>query len=314
VRGYHPGVIPLLLVIAGGVALAAGWLALRSLGPGVRIGRILAATRIVPVARARQLAEAGARRYVGVQGRVDSEAEFEDEHHRPLVYRRTRLEAVAGRRRTAVDDRREAVPFEVAEGMDWIAVDGDALGEGLVVVSREAGGTAGEIPDRAPEGMDPATPLRLRIEQVSSVEHAIVLGVPELDPERGPILRPGFGRPLVLTTLERPEAMRLLAGGRVATTRLAAALLGGGAALVALGALWGIVDVLALVPAAVLAASPSPTGAAAGDPRSSGQGPGLVGDPLFAIGAVVLIALVAVGATLAYVRATGGSREPARRR
>ncbi len=37
----------------------------------------------------------------------------------------------------------------------------------------------------------------------------------------------------------------------------------------------------------VLAASPSPTAATGGDPRSSGQGPGLVGDPLLAIGIVV---------------------------
>lgn len=58
----------------------------------------------------------------------------------------------------------------------------------------------------------------------------------------------------------------------------------------------------------VLAASPSPSALPGGDPRSSGQGPGLVGDPLFAIGVVVLIGLVALGATVAYVRVTGGPR------
>lgn len=62
-----------------------------------------------------------------------------------------------------------------------------------------------------------------------------------------------------------------------------------------------------LVDAAVaLAASPSPTTAAGGDPRSSGQGPGLVGDPLAAIALVVAIALVSLVATLVYVRLTGG--------
>ena len=60
--------------------------------------------------------------------------------------------------------------------------------------------------------------------------------------------------------------------------------------------------------AAALAASPSPTQAAIGDPRSTGSGPGLVGDPLFAIGIVALIAVVALVATLLYVRATGGRR------
>jgi hypothetical protein len=60
--------------------------------------------------------------------------------------------------------------------------------------------------------------------------------------------------------------------------------------------------------ATALAESPSPTQGSVGDPRSSGAGPGLVGDPLFAIGIVVLIALVSLAATLAYVRVTGGRR------
>jgi hypothetical protein len=54
-----------------------------------------------------------------------------------------------------------------------------------------------------------------------------------------------------------------------------------------------------------MAASPSP-GPAGGDPRSSGQGPGLVGDPGFALLAVVVIGLVSVLATAAYVRLTAG--------
>jgi hypothetical protein len=60
--------------------------------------------------------------------------------------------------------------------------------------------------------------------------------------------------------------------------------------------------------AAVLAASPSPTQGAGGDPRSAGQGPGLVGDPLLAIVVVTLIAVASLGVTLLYVRATGASR------
>ena len=54
---------------------------------------------------------------------------------------------------------------------------------------------------------------------------------------------------------------------------------------------------------AALAASPSPE-PIGGDPRSSGQGPGLVGDPLFAVVAVVTIGVVSLVATLAYVRLT----------
>jgi hypothetical protein len=57
---------------------------------------------------------------------------------------------------------------------------------------------------------------------------------------------------------------------------------------------------------AVLAASPSP--AAGGDPRSSGQGPGLVGDPAFAVLAVLAIGLGTLAVTLVYIRLTGGRR------
>jgi len=54
----------------------------------------------------------------------------------------------------------------------------------------------------------------------------------------------------------------------------------------------------------LLAASPSPTAGVGGDPRSSGQGPGLVGDPVLAVVLVAAIGLAAVGLTLAYVRLT----------
>jgi hypothetical protein len=59
---------------------------------------------------------------------------------------------------------------------------------------------------------------------------------------------------------------------------------------------------LAIVTAA-LAATPTP-GTEAGDPRSSGQGPGLVGDPLFAVLAVFVIGVTAVLVTLAWIRLT----------
>ena len=60
--------------------------------------------------------------------------------------------------------------------------------------------------------------------------------------------------------------------------------------------------------ATALAASPTPSSAAGGDPRSAGGGPGLVGDPLLAIMAVTVIGLAALGATLLYVRMTGRPR------
>lgn len=65
-----------------------------------------------------------------------------------------------------------------------------------------------------------------------------------------------------------------------------------------------LVALVAAAPAVAIAASPAPSPQALGDPRSSGQGPGLVGDPLFAILVVAAIAIVSLAATLLYVRAT----------
>lgn len=234
--------IPLSLVLVGGLVLAAGWLLMRRLGPGGRIGRILAVTPVVPVAEAREIASRGAARYVGVLGRIDAEEPFEDDAHRPLVLRRTRLELKRGSRWEAFEDDRQVVPFEISEGLDRIAVDGDALDHGLVVVQRESVGTAADIAARVPDGTAPATPARLRIELLSAVDHALVLGVPVLDPERGPVLRPGLGRPLVATNLERDEAIRLLGYGRQGTVRMITILLAGGAVGILTGLVWAVTD------------------------------------------------------------------------
>lgn len=74
------------------------------------------------------------------------------------------------------------------------------------------------------------------------------------------------------------------------------------------GTLTGLAAALANV-ATAFAASPAPSDALSGDPRSSGQGPGLVGDPAGAIAGVLLVAFLALALTLLYVRATGGRRE-----
>lgn len=61
------------------------------------------------------------------------------------------------------------------------------------------------------------------------------------------------------------------------------------------------------------AASPSPS-PPAGDPRSPGQGPGFVGEPLLAVGLVLAVGFVAALVTLAYVRLTPTEEERTRRR
>ena len=295
---------PPLVVAAGLLALAIGVLVLRSFGPNFRIGRLLSSTPIVTLAEARQLA-AGPPRYVAISGRIDAEDEFEDDAHRPLVLRRARLQLRRGRRWQTVDEHVESVPFQVNEGLDSIAIDVTSLADGLIVVQRESVGTAADAPDRVPDGTLPTTPLRLRVEQVSSVEHAIAVGVPVVDAAGAVALTGGLGRPLILTTLERDEAMRVLTSGDTRRPIIAAIAMVIGLTLLAVGLAWAL---LGAATGSALAASPSASPVTGGDPRSSGQGPGLVGDPLLAIGLVLLIGAVATGATLAYVRFTGGPR------
>jgi hypothetical protein len=298
-------VAPLIPIALGLVALAAGVAILRTFGANYRVGRLLAVTPVVPIAEARALA-AGPPRYVAVQGRIDAAGEFEDEAHRPLVLRWVRIQSGGGTRWTTIDEKREAVDFAIREGLDSIAVDHAALGPGLVVIPRESTGTAGDVPDRVPASVPAATPVRLRIEQVSSVEHALVAGVPVLDPETGePHLTAGLGRPLILTTLERDEAMRVLASDAPRRPLMAAIAIALGLVGMTFGLAWALV---AAVTQPVLAAAPTATPGTGGDPRSSGQGPGLVGDPLFAIGMMLLIGIGAALVTGLYVRFTGGRR------
>ena len=170
---------------------------------------------------------------------------------------------------------------------------------------RESVGRAADAPERVPAGTPPDTPMRLRVEQVSSVEHAIVLGVPIADPVDGSVrMTAGLGRPLILTTLEAPEAMRVLAAGGPRRPLVAALALGIGLVSLSIGVVWALLGSFVTT---ALAASAAPS-AAAGDPRSSGQGPGLVGEPLIAVGLVLAIGLATMLATIGYVRLTGGRR------
>ena len=297
--------IPLLLVGAGLVALAVGAAILASFGARYRIGRLLASAPPVTIGQAVALARTRDPRFVRVQGRIDSEEDFEDADHQPLVLRRTRIEHRPGLApwRT-LDLRVEAVPFELHEGLDAIGVDRAALGDGLVVVPRRSVGVVADLGDRvSTSGLRPTDAARLTVEQVSSVEHAIAAGVPALDDADRPTLTAGGGRPLILTTLEVPEAMRVLTGGAVTRSRAAVACLLGGGALVIVGLVSWIVSAVA-APAAALAASPAGSILPGSDTRSAGQGPGLVGDPAFAILGVLGIALLAVLGTLLYVRLT----------
>ena len=294
-----------LLVILAGVAAVGGAVqVLRAFGPRFRVGRLLASAPVVSVGEAVGLAGSERPAYVRVEGRIDSETEFEDADHRPLVYRRTRFQARNAGQWTDFDVVVESVPFEINEGLDHIRIDMTDLGAGLIVVPRETVGVVGDLGDRAPETLAPDLPARLVVEQVSSVEHAVVVGVPKLGPDGRALLSTGPGKPLILSTLEQPEAMRILAGGSTARPRIAAALLVLAAALIVTGL------IMLALPGTAFAASPNPTGMIGSDTRSSGEGAGLVGAPLAAIAGVIGIGLAAMLGTLLFIRMTRGRSGP----
>jgi hypothetical protein len=242
--GYHRRVLPQVLIVVGFLLLAAGVLILLSFGPRFRVGRLLAATPEASIDQARDQAQRGREVYIRVQGRIDSETDFEDAAHRPLVYRRTRIQLRPGRRWTTVDETLERVPFQLNEGLESIAIDDERLDIGLVVIPRESVGVAADISDRVPDGTRPDIPARAVIEQISAVEHAIALGTPELRPDGTLALTAGTGRPLILTTLERDEAMRVLTGGDRRRSFAVVTLLGAGVLLVAGGLLAGLLDLV----------------------------------------------------------------------
>ncbi|HEY3523701.1 MAG TPA: hypothetical protein VGK63_08350 [Candidatus Limnocylindrales bacterium] len=223
-----------VLVVLGATAILVAIGLIASFGDRLRVGRLLAGTRRVALADLPALAHSEPAPYVRVEGRVDSDDAFEDVARRPLVFRRTRVQVRNRLGWRTVDEGRESVPFSLADAGGEAAIDPSDLGVGLVVIAREASGVAADIADRVPPETPPDTPVRVRIDQVSAVEHAVALGVPRTGPA-GVTLGPGAGRPLVLTTLEQPEAMRILADGRQLLIRVAVALFVVGAGLIAVG-------------------------------------------------------------------------------
>jgi hypothetical protein len=220
----------LAILVLGSFAGLLGYLLLRRSGRGWRVGRLLAGAPERTLSEAAAMAASGEPGYVRLHGRIDSDEEFPGDDGKPIVYRRRRLQRRRGRSGwETFDDERLAVPFRLSERGERVEIDTEALGDGLVVVPRESEGVAGDVTAEAVSGelpeMPADTPVRLRIEHVSAVEHATAAGVPRIGDGGSVVLGPGLGRPLLLTTLELDEAMRVLAAGRRNELLVAAGLL-----------------------------------------------------------------------------------------
>lgn len=276
-----------LLVPIGAALAAIGLLLSRRTDTRTRIGQLLAG--LAPLSPSEALRVAAARNgsvpYLAIKGSIDAAEIFEDEHHRPLVFRRERVSVADGAGWRVIDEAVRRLPFVVSDPSSAIEIDVDALAEGLIVVERRWEGSVAELHAagrdyQSPEtaslvaalaSSDPSRSARVGLEQISSLDRAIAAGA-LIDGRLGA----GAGRPLVVTTLERSEALRLLGGEGGSGLMRSAAIL----ALIAIGVLLLLAGVALTLAAPALgadagAASPTPT-PESGDARSGGLsvGPG----------------------------------------
>jgi hypothetical protein len=252
--------------------------------------------------------------YLAVSGNIDAAEAFEDESHRPLVYRRERVLIADGSAWREIERVVRNVPFVMSDGDYSLAIDAAQLGDGLVVIERQWDGSVAELAAAHRDYQDPASAAlvaqlasaaptagaRVILEQISTLDRGTAAGLLR----DGALTTGGAGQPLVLTTLDRREALRILGGGQRAS--LAAGLLT--LLLLITGLLLFVAGSAALLIEATSGAgvtvapnpTPSPTAASgeSGDARNGGVGTG-PGGLAGLIGA--LAAPFAVGALIAVI-------------
>ena len=288
------------IVIVGAALVVLGFFLSRRTDVRTRTGQLLAGLSPISPTEALRLAalRSDAAPYLAIKGSIDAPEIFEDEHHRPLVFRRERVSVADTGGWRVIDTAERSLPFVVSDPSSSISIATADLADGLVVVERRWEGSVAELHAAGREyqssetaalvaalaASDPTRGARVGLEQISNLDRATAAGQ-LVDGE----LRAGAGRPLVVTTLERAEALRLLGTegrGRLASSTLALALLALGALLL----IGGLALTLASPALGADAASPSPTPTAtpeSGDARNGGVGVG----PGGLLGLVVMFAL-----------------------
>ncbi len=286
------------IALVGAALMVVGLLLSRRTDVRTRAGQLLAGLSPISPTEALRLAalRGESAPYLAIKGSIDAPEIFEDEHHRPLVFRRERVSIADDQGWRVIDDAVRSLPFVISDASSAINIVTADLADGLVVVERRWEGSVAELHAagreyQSPEtaglvaaiaASDPTRGARVGLEQISNLDRATAAGQ-LVDGE----LRAGAGRPLVVTTLERAEALRLLGGegrGRLASSTLALALLALGLLLL----LGGIALALASPTLGADAASPSPTPTPeSGDARNGGVSVG----PGGLLGLVVMFAL-----------------------
>ena len=288
------------VALIGAALLVIGLLLSRRTDARTRAGQLLAGLSPISPTEALKIAalRGDSAPYLAIKGSIDAPEIFEDEHHRPLVFRRERVSIADEGGWRVIDTAERSLPFVVSDPSNSISIATTDLADGLVVVERRWEGSVAELhaagreyqrPETAAlvaalATSDPTRGARVGLEQISNLDRATAAGQ-LVDGE----LRAGAGRPLVVTTLERADALRLLGGearGRLVSSTLALGLLVIGILLL----LGGVALTLASPALGADAASPSPTptpNPESGDARNGGVGVG----PGGLLGLVVMFAL-----------------------
>ena len=288
------------IALIGAALLVIGLLLSRRTDARTRAGQLLAGLSPISPTEALKLAalRGESAPYLAIKGSIDAPEIFEDEHHRPLVFRRERVSIADEGGWRVIDTAERSLPFVVSDPSNSISIATADLADGLVVVERRWEGSVGELhaagreyqrPETAAlvaalATSDPTRGARVGLEQISNLDRATAAGQ-LVNGE----LRAGAGRPLVVTTLERADALRLLGGearGRLVSSTLALALLAIGLLLL----LGGVALALASPALGADAVSPSPTptpNPESGDARNGGVGVG----PGGLLGLVVMFAI-----------------------
>ena len=214
----------MLLLGSGALLIALSIWSSRRGGTRTRAARLMAG--VAPVSP-REANIIGDGHYLAVSGNIDAAEAFEDESHRPLVYRRERVLIKDGSTWREIERVVRSVPFVISDGDHSIAIDAAQLGDGLVVIERQWDGSVAELAAANREYQDPesttlvaqlasaapATGARVILEQISTLDRGTAAGLLR----SGALTAGGAGQPLVLTTLDRREALRILGSGQRAS-------------------------------------------------------------------------------------------------
>ena len=299
-----------LLLVSGALLIALSIWSSRRGGTRTRAARLMAG--VAPVSP-REALLVGDGHYLAVSGNIDAAEAFEDESHRPLVYRRERVLIADGATWREVERVVRSVPFVISDGEHALAIDAAQLGDGLVVIERQWDGSVAELaaahrdyqnPESAAlvaqlASAAPTTGARVILEQISTLDRGTAAGLLR----GGALTAGGAGQPLVLTTLDRREALRILGSGQrvsLAAGLLTLLLLIAGLLLLVIGtaALFSQTTTgVGAVPSSTLSPAPDPTAASgqSGDARNGGvaTGPGGLAGLIsalalpFAVGALI---------------------------